>query len=187
MISAVLDACILYSATLRGFLLHLADHGLFEPFWSEEIQNEWTRSLLQNRPDLKQENLENTCRTMDVSFPSGLVHGYESIIPTLTLPDPKDRHVFAVAVQTIAEYIITFNLRDFPNKVLQSYSVKAVSPDEFIMRVIHDEPLHVLAAARDHRLSLTRPSKTVKEYLSTLEKQELSKTILFLQAHTPDI
>ena len=46
MINAVLDACILYPAPLRNFLLHLANEEVFCPFWSGEIHDEWTRSLL---------------------------------------------------------------------------------------------------------------------------------------------
>ena len=187
MISAVLDACVLYSAAMRDFLLSLAEDRLFEPFWSEEIQNEWTRNLLQKRSKLMSEKLERTCRKMDFHFPNGLVRGYKSITPTLTLPDPKDRHVLAVAIHAKAEYIVTFNLRDFPKTALQPYGIQAVSPDEFVLRLIHDEPYHFLQAVRDHRLVLKKPSKTVNEYLETLEKQGLPKTVAFLRKHETDI
>jgi len=187
MISAILDACVLYSGALRGFLLHIAGGGLFEPYWSEEIQNEWTRNLFQNCSDLKQKKLENTCQTMDFHFPNGLVRGYESITHTLVLPDPGDRHVLAVAIHAKAEYIITFNLRDFPKAALQPYGIQATSPDEFALRLIHDEPYHVLVAVRKHRLSLKNPPKTVEEYLETLAKQGLPKTVVFLREHESDI
>jgi len=38
--AAVFDACILYSAPLRDFLLRLASAKLVRPFWSEEIHAE---------------------------------------------------------------------------------------------------------------------------------------------------
>ena len=98
MISAVFDACVLYSTMLRGLLLRLAGAKLIHPLWSEEIQNEWTRSLLRNRPDLKRENLERTCQNMDFRFPNSLVRGYETITSTLALPDMNDRHVLAAAI-----------------------------------------------------------------------------------------
>ena len=187
MIKVVLDACILYSAPLRGLLLSLASNGMFAPFWSEEIQNEWARNLLQNRTDLTRESLERTHRNMSFHFPNGLVRGYASIVPTLTLPDPKDRHVLAVAIHAKAEYIVTFNLRDFPKAALQPYGIQTTSPDEFALRLIHDEPYHVLVAVRKHRLSLKNPPKTVDEYLETLEKQGLPKTVAFLREHESDI
>ena len=98
MISTVFDACVLYPAPLRDFLLHLAEDELIDSYWSEEIREEWIRSLLRNRPDLKRENLERTCREMDFHFPDSLVQGYESIIPKFTLPDPDDRHVLAATI-----------------------------------------------------------------------------------------
>ena len=95
MISAVYDACVLYSASLRDILFCLADKEFISPLWSEEIHNEWIRSLLRNRPDLLKEKLERTCQKMDFHFPNGLVRGYEVITPTLSLPDPNDRHVLS--------------------------------------------------------------------------------------------
>jgi len=86
MISAVLDACVLYSAPLRDFLLRLAFAGLIDLFWSKDIQNEWISSLLKKRPELEREKLERTRREMESRFPNGLVHGYEPIIRTLQYP-----------------------------------------------------------------------------------------------------
>jgi hypothetical protein len=63
MISAVLDACVLYPVAMRGFLLRLGTAELVRPLWSEKIQNEWTRNLLQNRSDLSREKLERTRRS----------------------------------------------------------------------------------------------------------------------------
>jgi hypothetical protein len=103
------------------------------------------------------------------------------------LPDPKDRHVLAVAIHAKAEYIITFNLKDFPKTVLQSYEIEAMSPEEFVLRLIQQMPLAVLQSAKKHRLHLTSPSKTVVEYLATLEKQGLPKTVAFLREHESDI
>jgi len=187
MIDAVLDACVLYSASLRDFLLRQAYGGLFYPFWSDEIQDEWTRNLLQNRPDLRREKIERTCREMDAHFPKGLVRGYESIVATLSLPHLNDRHVLAAAIQAEAKYIVTLNLNDFPNAVLQSHDVEAVLPDDFVMRLIQDKPDRVLNVVKYHRQSLARPPKTVEEYLATLEEQGLAKTVVFLREYRSDI
>jgi len=183
MISAVLDACVLYPAPLRDFLLRFAEAELFSPFWSGEIQDEWTRNLLRNRPDLKWENLEQTCRRMDFHFPNGLVRGYELITPTLHLPDPDDRHVLAVAIHTKANSIVTFDLNHFPGTILRLYGVEAMSPDEFVFRLIQKRPDRVLRTVKNHRLCLTRPAKAVDEYLATLEAQKLSRTVAFLREH----
>ena len=82
-----------------------------------------------------------------------------------------------------AKYIVTFNLDDFPNAVLKQYEIEAMSPDEFVLRLIQESPYAFLRAVKKHRLSLTRPPKTVEEYLATLEKQGLAETVAFLRQH----
>jgi hypothetical protein len=124
---------------------------------------------------------------MDRHFPDSLVRGYEFTTPTLTLPDPHDRHVLAVAIHAKAEYIVTFNLDDFPKTALMPHGVEAVSPEEFVLQLIQYDPLHVLQTVRKHRLSLKHPPKTVNEYLATLEKQGLPKTVAFLREHESEI
>ena len=187
MIDAVYDACVLYSAPLRDLLLDIALMGLVCPHWSNEIHEEWIGSLLRKRPTLSRESLERTRQRMDAKFKNSLTKDYESIVPTLTLPDPKDRHILAVAIQSQSSWIITFNVRDFPRTILQPYGVEAMVPDEFVLRLIRDNPDRVLHAVRDHRSDLIRPPKTVAEYRATLEKQGLPQTVAFLREHEGEI
>ena len=187
MISAVLDACVLYSAPLRDFLLRLAFAGLIDPFWSEDIQDEWIHNLLEKRPELEWEKLERTRREMESRFPNGRVQKYEPIIPTLRLPDPKDRHVLAAAIHARADYIVTFNLKDFPQSALLPYRVEAISPDEFVLRVIEYNTKVFIETVARHRAILVRPPKTAGEYLATLEKQGLPQTVAFLRNRESDI
>src|SRR5690348_13371154 len=43
--TVVLDACVLYPAPLRDFLLELAGSGIFRARWTEAIHDEWIRNL----------------------------------------------------------------------------------------------------------------------------------------------
>jgi predicted nucleic acid-binding protein len=187
MINAVYDACVLYSASLRDFLLWLGYVRAVRPLWSETIHEEWMRSLLRKRPGLLRTRLERTRQEMEAKFPHSLVTGFEKLVPSLQLPDPEDRHVLAVALHAEAEYLVTFNLNDFPKTILQPFGIEPVSPDEFVQRLIREKPHSVLEAARHHRLSLQRPPKTVDEYLATLDKQGLPKTVAFLREYHADI
>ena len=185
--AAVFDACVLYSAPLRDFLLRLGYAKLVRPFWSEEIHAEWIRSLLKNRSGLYRERLERTRREMDMKFPHSLVTGYEAIIPTLWLPDPNDRHVLATAIHAKASFIATFNLKDFPESALTSYGVQAINPDDFVCRLIDYDAKALLDAVAGHRAALCRPAKTVEQYLATLERQRLFKMVAFLREHQKEI
>ena len=186
-ISAVIDACVLHSASQRDFILRLAFAGLFHPLWSEKIRDEWFSSLLRRRPDLEREKIERTCRKMDFHFPYSLVRGYESIIPNLQLPDEDDKHVLAVAIYMKAKYIVTANLSDFPLPILASYQVVAISPDDFALRVVEYDANKFIDTVARHRAALSRPPQTVDEYLATLEQQKLHKTVAFLREHKDKI
>ena len=187
MIDVVYDACVLYPAPLRDFLLDIAIAKLARPHWSDEIHEEWICSLLRDRPDLNRESLERTRRRMNAKIKNSLTKGYESIIPKLRLSDLNDRHVLAVAIHTQSSWIITFNLSDFPKTILQPYEIEAISPDEFVSRLIQKKSDRVLQAAKNHRSDLTRPPKSVDEYIATLEKQRLPKTVAFLREHKDDL
>ena len=108
---AVFDACVLYPAPLRDLLLRLALTDLFRARWSAEIHDEWVRAVLARRPDLSPAILDRTRALMDGAVPDAVVTGHEGLIPTLTLPDPDDRHVLAAAIRCQAGVIVTFNLR----------------------------------------------------------------------------
>jgi len=46
--SVLADANLLYSRTLRDYVLYAADEGAIEIHWSEEILNEMSRNLQEN-------------------------------------------------------------------------------------------------------------------------------------------
>src|SRR5688572_14428132 len=96
-ITALLDANVLYPAALRDLLLWLATTDLFRARWTDAIHDEWIRSLLTRRPDLSRERLERTRQLMDQNVDDCLIVGFEALIDTLVLPDPNDRHVVAAA------------------------------------------------------------------------------------------
>jgi hypothetical protein len=86
--TAVYDACVLYPAPLRDFLMWLGLSGRFRARWSAQIHGEWKRNVLKNRPDISPEQLDRTSSLMDQAIPDALVTGYESLVAGLTLPDP---------------------------------------------------------------------------------------------------
>ncbi|MGH8710161.1 MAG: PIN domain-containing protein [Burkholderiales bacterium] len=169
----VYDSSVLYPAPLRDLLMWLALADLFYAKWTDAIHDEWTRSVLEDRPDLTREKLDRTRQLMNVKVPDALVVGYEPWIERLVLPDVDDRHVLAAAIEAQADVIVTFNLKDFPPPVLNPYQIQAQHPDEFIRDLIEQSSKAVLEAVRNHHDSLQRPPKTKAQYLETLRKQRL--------------
>ena len=120
---------------------------------------------------------------MDKHAVDALVTDYEDLIPDLHLPDPDDRHVLAAAIRGHADVIVTMNLRDFPSDTIGSFGIEAQHPDEFVLHLLDLAPGAVVAAAQDHRQSLKNPTKTVAEYLETLERHGLIQTVSILREH----
>jgi len=85
--TAVLDACVLYSAPLRDFFMHLAVRFVFQPKWTERIHAEWMGNVLEKRPDLSRAALERTRDLMNRWARDWQPPDYEALIPTLSLPD----------------------------------------------------------------------------------------------------
>jgi len=181
------DACVLYPAPVRDLLMRLAVTDLFQARWTDQIHDEWIRNVLANRPDLSPASLARCRRLMDAHALDCLVTGYESLIPTLSLPDPDDRHVLAAAIHSGAGSIVTFNLSDFPTSVLGRYDTEAVHPDAFVVGLWEESASLVLDAARRQRAGLKKPPKTAAEYLATLEQCRLIETVVRLQAHVDEI
>jgi predicted nucleic acid-binding protein len=174
---ALYDANVLYPAPIRDLLIRLARAGVVSARWSDEIHDEWVRSLLRNRPDLDAERLQRTRALMDAAVPGALVHGYERHVERLHLPDPDDRHVLAAAIEAEADVIVTFNAKDFPRKIVSAYGIDVRRPDAFVLELlVGDELETVHAAMRAHRAELRNPPYTVEQYLESLARAGLRRS-----------
>jgi hypothetical protein len=171
---AILDACVLYPAPLRDLLLRLALTDLYRARWTERIHDEWIRSLLSQRPDLSRDRLQRTRDLMDQTVPDCLVTGFEELIESLGLPDPKDRHILAAAIRSQAGVIVTYNVKDFPEEILDGYGIEVQHPDEFVGAVCR--------AVRSQRLALKNPRFSTSELLNTFLSLGLATTVAHLQS-----
>jgi hypothetical protein len=181
---AVYDACVLYSAFLRDLLVRLAILGrereLLRAKWTGRIHREWMRAVLRQRPSARYRGLQRTRRLMDANVRGCRVRGYRRWEQRLTLPDPNDRHVLAAALACVADVIVTFNTADFPADALSPFGVAAVAPDPFVLQFVGSGI--VVAAAAEHRASLSRPPLSAEEYLGALRRNGLPETAAALAA-----
>ena len=121
----VYDACVLHPAPLRDLLVRIANTGIVRARWSERILDECFRSILERRSDLDPAALDRTRRLMCEAVPDCLVTRFEHLEAGLDLPDLDDRHVLAAAIRAGAQAIVTTNLKDFPDHVLERYDIEA--------------------------------------------------------------
>ena len=168
-------------------MMWLAVHDLIRAKWTEQIHDEWIRSVLANRPDLSRDQLERTRRLMNEHAGDCLVNGYESRIEELSLPDPDDRHVLAAAIEAEADAVVTWNVSDFPEATLAEFSLETLTPDKLVSGLISVHQTDVLAAMAEHRGSLNSPPRSVDEYLENMRRQGLKETVKCLEGLTDDL
>jgi predicted nucleic acid-binding protein len=179
--TAVLDANVLHSYPLTSLLLELAEARLYRPAWSAAIHTEWQRSVLAARPGTDPALLERRRAAMDEAVPDACVSGYMPLIAALTLPDPDDRHVLAVAIRAKAQVIVTFNESDFPAATLAGFDLAAQHPDVFLRHLIDLAPAVVRARVEQMLQGWQRPPNTPEDFIGALERTGLPEAAAALR------
>jgi predicted nucleic acid-binding protein len=160
---AVLDTCILAPMPLCDTLLRCAEEpALYEPIWSEETLLEIHRTML--KFGYSATKADHRVASMRSAFPNATIQLRPEAIQTAPeLPDPKDRHILAAAIEGEADLIVTSNLRHFPYHILEKLDIIALSPDDFLSAFFHFRPEQVLEvldgqarAMREERAALLR-------------------------------
>jgi hypothetical protein len=123
-----------------------------------------------------------TKQDMDVSISDCLVTGYEPLIHRLVLPDENDRHILAAAITCHAEFIVTFNQKDFPPDSLIPFEIQTVHPDDFILDLFDIDEFACLRMVARDIAHYKAPPLTIDDYLASLEKAGVPKTAAYLRA-----
>jgi predicted nucleic acid-binding protein len=178
--TAVLDANVLYPNLLRDLLISLGVAGLYSARWTEQINDEWVRNLKANQQDLI-DKIDLIRALINKSVPDCLIENFQAYIPTLTLPDAKDRHVLAAAIAGHADAIVTANLKDFPKEVLAAYNIEALHPDDFIMNQLELVPRDALLTIKQVRLRNKNPPINATDFILMIEKSGLPQTAQHLR------
>lgn len=157
--------------------MELAVCDLFHARWTNDIHNEWIKSVHADRPDISLEKLNRTRKLMDTHVRDAIVFDYEPLIQILDLPDPDDRHVLAAAIKSKSDCIITFNEKDFPSEKLKPWGIEIIHPDDFLTHQFHLSQPTFLSAIKAVRMRLKKNNFTPSEYLDVLRKQGLLATV----------
>lgn len=177
--TALFNSNVLYGARIRSLLMELAMSGLFRARWSPDINREWMRAV-HEKTGIELDRLKYVAGCMERAVPDGLVSGYETLIPALTLPDPDDRHVLAAAIRCSASAIVTFNEKDFPKDSLDEFGIHTRHPDDFILDVDGINSGTLMEAARADLAHYVNPTLTPEEYIADLQAAGLSGTAAHL-------
>jgi len=142
--TAVLDTNVIFPLTCRDLLFWFAYRDLYTVKWSKHIFSEWEDVM--EREGISKEKSAKQIKSATSAFPFALVENYERIIPELQLPDQDDCHVLAAAIKVNASVIVTNNIKDFPDAVLEVYGIEARTADDFLADIIDLNPEIALEA-----------------------------------------
>jgi predicted nucleic acid-binding protein len=177
----VYDANVLYPSTLRDVLIRVAQAGLVQAKWTDDILDETFRSLKENRPDLDPSRLDRTRTLMNAAVRDCLVTGYTPLIEALDLPDPDDRHVLAAAIRSRAQMIVTYNTGDFPAENLMRWDVEAKHPDDFLVDQFHLDAVALHKAVQATADAWANPPGTASDVTDSLERSGLAQAAALLR------
>lgn len=178
--TVVLDTNVIYPVIIRDLLFWFAHYDLYTPKWSNHIFDEW-RSVME-RKGVPSHEIENRVQKANLAFPDALVRQYESLMTNLSLPDMKDCHVLAAAIKTNAHLIVTNNIKDFPEAVLNDYGIKAKTADDFLTDIIDLNGETAIEAFKEMVLHKRNPAMDEYAVLSQLKKIGLTDTANYLHA-----
>lgn len=168
--TAFFDANVFYGARLRSLVLYTAQTKLYRARWSDMVHDEWVRNLIKNRPDLSPEKLNRTRELMNLAVPDCLVTGFEPLMAGIELPDANDRHVVAAAIMTRANVVVTFNLDDFPEAIMDGFRIHTKHPDQFLVELFSLGSNEVAEAVLSDFLHYQRNPLTFESYREGLAK-----------------
>ena len=180
---AVFDACILYPFHLRNIVVQAAVDRLVEARWTDAIHEDWIRNLTA----IPTERLQVTRRLMENALPTAMINGYEEHIPTITLPDPNDRHVVAAAITAKASLILTWNLRHFPPSELKRFGLRTITSDEFLCVLFDNGSDLVIGSLANARRNLNKSRVSAPDFIHILESQRLVQLATLVRKHVSDL
>lgn len=177
--TALLDACVLHPATTANALVSLAVTGLFAAKWTQAIEAEWMASVERQLPELagtgKLARRRDSMRAAVLDWEVTAAR-YRRLMPSLSLPDPKDVHVLAAALAGHADCIVTSNLKDFPEAVVAEHEIEVIHPDDFIVMQLDLDPVVGLTALKGMRQRMKNPARSPEEFAALLERSTLLST-----------
>lgn len=177
-VRALVDANVFVATWTLDVLLTLADKGAVEPVWSEAVLEEAREAVD------RVHGTNGGARYIDAAeraFPYAMAVPEEGDIAGVVLPDPDDLHVVSAAVAGDCDVIVTYNVRDFPERSLEPLGLRALRPDDFFMEVASVDPEGTVAAVRSLIAVKRRPPRTMEEELEGLRANLLTRFADFVE------
>ena len=178
-IRAFIDANVFVASWTADAILTFAEQGFFEPRWTKLVEEEAKKAFKMVHA-CSTARAERYFAAANRAFP----YAYAEVDPAdfegVSLPDPDDAHIVAGAKASNCYFIVTYNLKDFPADALAPHGVRAVGPDEFLMRFAEADPRGAIFAVRGLVAAKKRPPRTMETEIGGLRRNKLDRFADFL-------
>ena len=171
--TAFLDACVLFPPLVRRILLGVADLDLFRPQWSQRVLDEWQIAVARRGGD--EDDVIAARSVMARRFPNSRIDADPEIEATISLPDSTDNHVAAAAHS--ADFLVTFNLRDFPRRSMQALQTEPRHPDSFLWELWSTAPEPVVEAVDNILIEMGIDANRKRAVLKNARLPRLGKAL----------
>ncbi|WP_428387698.1 PIN domain-containing protein [Mucisphaera sp.] len=174
------DTNVLVPGSVRDLLMQLATTGTFRGTCSVHVLEE-LRGVLSGSQGYSRVSIDHLIQRMGEYALDFVVEGYEPTMRGLRLPDPGDEHVLAAAVHAQADVIVTYNLKHFPESVLEPLGLAAEHPDTFVTNLLDLYPEVVVGSVHVVLERLKSPVLSPAKLLEVYEKNQLVATAATLR------
>lgn len=185
---AVIDANVLFSATIRDLLIRCHMAGILRIHWTTRILDETFLAIEEERPGLDPERLRRTRRLMNGSARGAditdLVDEEELEFDASNVPDKNDLHVVRAAAAVGAD-IVTWNLSDFPPRLLEPLGLVAMTPDEYLAAYTSADGQAIGRIIELQAAGLRNPPTTAAALIDRFGEQGLRSFVKSVRAFAP--
>ncbi len=127
--------------------------------------------------DINVKKIDYVISQMNLAFPDAQIFNYQSLNDNIKLPDKNDHHVLAAAIYAKVDWIVTFNIKDFPYEYIRNFNISVTHPDDFIVMLIEQYGKQIKIALNNQVKSLKNPPLSYDFVLSNLQKCGLKKSV----------
>ncbi len=163
------DTNVLFPFSIMDLVLGMAEDGIHEFIWSNDLLDEWERVIVQNN-QRSAESAASIVAAIRDFFEDGeiLTTSYAADVDNMPSADLDDRKHIAAAKVGRATVLLTRNLKHFPAEPLSEMSIRVLDADTYMCEQLTSSPEQMLWTVTRIASEKRRPTMTVGELLATL-------------------
>lgn len=163
------DTNVLFPFSIMDLVLGMAEDGMHEFIWSNDLLDEWERVIVENN-QRSAESAASIVFAIREFFEDGEIPtaSYAAEVDDMPSADLDDRKHIAAAKVGRATVLLTRNLKHFPVEPLSEMSIRVLDADAYLCEQLARSSEQMLWTVSRIAGEKRRPSMTVGELVAAL-------------------